>query len=428
MKTYLAFPPARRLSGSVRVPSSKSATNRALLLAALSGTPVTVVHPLDAGDTRALLRCLEAMGARIAPVADGVTLHGPLSGGPGVTVLDAGDSGTAARFLVAMAAATRGTFRITGSGRLRERPMGELVSALRSLGAAIEEEAPGCLPLLVRGGSLSGGPVAVDASRSSQFLSALMLLGAAGVDVEVRATGAVASAPYAALTAESLRAFGHRVDGDGDGDGDGTWRVARGDRAPDRYDTPGDFSSAVPLMAAVGVRGGDLFFPGLAWPSPQADALAVPVLRGMGLAIAAERGGLAARCEPGALSRAAVRATRFPDAVPSLAALAAFAPGESRFEGVGHLRWKESDRLASICEVLAGAGAVAVADSDGLTVRGGFTPTPSTGVLSTFRDHRIAMAAGILSVGRPGLLIEDPGCVEKSYPAFFRDLDSLCER
>lgn len=421
MKSFLAFPSARRLSGSVRVPSSKSATNRALLLAALSDAPVEVVHPLDADDTRALLRCLGAMGARIRTVSGGIVLHGPLSGGGEVVTLDAGDSGTAARFLTAIAAAMPGTFRITGSKRLSERPMGELVSALRSLGADIAEESgAGCLPLLVRGGALSGGPVEVDASRSSQFLSALMLLGAAGVDVEVRATGSVASAPYAALTARSLRAFGHRVEGAG------PWRVGPGVRGPSLYEVPADYSSAVPLMAAAGACGGDILLTGLEWPSPEADALAVAVLRDMGLAISVERGGLAARCERGALSPVNAQAGAFPDAVPALAALAAFAPGESRFEGVGHLRWKESDRLESLSDLLGRAGGSASAGSDRLTVRGGLAGTSRP--LATFRDHRIAMAAGILSVGRPGLLIEDPDSVRKSYPGFFRDLDSLCER
>ncbi|MEO8432743.1 MAG: 3-phosphoshikimate 1-carboxyvinyltransferase [Acidobacteriota bacterium] len=418
----LAFPPARRLSGAVRVPPSKSATNRALVLAALSRTPVQVIDPLDAEDPRALLACLETMGARVSRVSGGISLHGPLSGGRDVAVLDAKDSGTAARFLLAVAAATGGEFRVTGSKRLCERPMGELFSALRSLGAGIREEgASGCLPVLVSGGKLSGGSVAVDASRSSQFLSALMLAGAAGVDIEVRASGPVASAPYAALTAETLRAFGHGVDGAG------PWRVSRGVRSPERYEIPGDFSSAIPLLAAVGAAGGDILLEGLTWPSPEADAGAVPVLEKMGVRISAERGGLAARADSRAVAAVQVVAADFPDAVPALAALAVFAPGESRFDGIAHLRFKESDRLASLADILGRAGALASAEGGALVVRGGLAGRASAS-LPTFRDHRMAMAAGVLAVGRPGVRIEDPDCVGKSYPGFFRDLDSLCER
>ncbi|HEY6146775.1 MAG TPA: bifunctional 3-phosphoshikimate 1-carboxyvinyltransferase/cytidylate kinase, partial [Thermoanaerobaculia bacterium] len=140
MGSALAFPPARRLSGAVRVPASKSATNRALVLAALSETPVTLANPLASDDTSALCRCLARMGARIEEVPEGLRVGGPLGLPPptGVAVLDAADSGTAARFLTAVAAGTAGQFRVTGSPRLRERPFGELVAALRSVGADIE--------------------------------------------------------------------------------------------------------------------------------------------------------------------------------------------------------------------------------------------------------------------------------------------------
>ena len=431
MTSALAFPPARRLQGAVRVPSSKSATNRALVLAALSETPVTLARPLDSDDTHALRRCLVAMGARIDDVSEGLSVSGPLglergaSAGP--VLLDARDSGTAARFLTALACATPGEFRLTSSPRLQERPFAELVAALRDLGAEIEEEGvPGCLPLRVRGRTFSGGRATVDASRSSQFLSALLLLGAAagGGSVEVSAAAAIVSRPYADLTLDSLRAFGHSVEGDGDG----PWRIRRGSRSPSRYDTPGDFSSAIPLLAALGVCGGEIRLAGVALTSREADARAVPVLREMGVEIeAGDDGGVVARAERGALRAVTAAASEFPDAIPALAALAAFAPGESRFDGIGHLRWKESDRLAALADLLTRAGAQAIAKKDSLFVRGplGSPDSNEFARLPTFRDHRIAMAAAILSLGRRRLLIDDPDCVAKSYPRFFSDLDSL---
>ncbi|MDQ6894739.1 MAG: 3-phosphoshikimate 1-carboxyvinyltransferase [Acidobacteriota bacterium] len=426
MRSALAFPPARRLEGALRVPASKSATNRALVLAALSANDVTLVDPLDSDDTRALRRCLAQMGGRIEEVPEGLRVGGPLGRPPSdATVnLDARDSGTAARFLTAIASATPGAFRVTGSPRLRERPFGELVTALRALGADLEEEGrPGCLPLLLRGRVRSSGSVSVDAARSSQFLSAVMLLGAAGESLEVAAAGAIVSRPYADLTLASLRAFGHTVEGDG------PWRIRRGSATPSRHEIPGDFSSAVPLLAALGVCGGEIRLHGVALPSSEADARAVPVLREMGLDVEAAAGGagIIARSRRGGLRPVAARASDFPDSVPALAALAAFAPGESRFDGIGHLRWKESDRLAALADLLRRAGAEAIATEESLLVRG----TPAAGDLarlSTFGDHRIAMAAAILSVGRGRLLIDDPDCVAKSYPRFFADLDSLCVR
>jgi 3-phosphoshikimate 1-carboxyvinyltransferase len=175
MSDYLAFPPATGVRGTVAAPPSKSATNRALVLATLSDSAVAIVNPLESEDTRALSRCLAAMGARFETVPAGLRVGGSLAGPRDREItLDAGESGTAARFLAAVASATPGRFLLTGAGRLRERPVGELVESLRSAGAAIEYAgAPGHLPLRISGGPLRSGRIAVDASRSSQFLSAL---------------------------------------------------------------------------------------------------------------------------------------------------------------------------------------------------------------------------------------------------------------
>jgi len=421
---FLALPPASEVRGERRVPASKSGTNRALLAAALTASRVEVVGPLESDDTETLRLCLSAMGARFEPVAGGVAVSGPLRGDASrEIVLDARDSGTAARFLTAAAAATPGRFLLTGSPRLRERPIGELVDALRAAGARVDYRGEeGCLPIRVEGGAWKVSAVAVDASRSSQFLSALLLAGVA-VDggLTVRATGEVASAPYVRTTIETLRALGHDVE-----EGAGV-QVRRGERLASRYEIPGDFSSAIPLLAAAGAAGGSVALTGLRWPSGDADAAAVAVLGQMGLEIAAETSRIEARASRGALRPVTVRATDFPDAVPALAALAALATGESRFVGVGHLRLKESDRIAALAALVSASGASAVAEADALTVIGPARPRFGAR-LPTANDHRIAMAAGLLALSLPGLLIENPGCVSKSYPRFFADLDSLAVR
>ena len=420
---FLVLPRARRLEGIVRAPPSKSATNRALVLAALASGPVEIARPLVSDDTDAMRRCLRAMGARIEPAADGLRMNGPLSASAAVeTTLDAGDSGTAARFLAALAAAVPGDFLLDGSARLRERPVAELVQALRRGGARIQcrgEE--GFLPLSISGATLRSGEVAVDAGRSSQFLSAL-LLAAAAVEggLTVRPEGDVASAPYVEETLEALRAFGHDVRREGR-----SIAVSRGPSGPTRFEVPGDSSSAVPLLAAAGAASGRVTVLGVSPASSAADARAFPVLASMGIAIEEVPGGVRATREADVpLRPAQVRATDFPDSVPALAALAALARGESRFEGVAHLRLKESDRIAALTALLTAAGA-SVRSSDSDLVVTGCAAGGSSTVLPTFNDHRIAMAASLIAFARGGYLIENPSCVSKSYPAYFRDLCSL---
>jgi 3-phosphoshikimate 1-carboxyvinyltransferase len=428
---YLALPAASELRGEVRVPPSKSATNRALLAAALTGSPVLIEGPLESDDTEALRACLAAMGADIRPAAGGLRVSGPLRGDPArEIVLDARDSGTAARFLAAAAAVTPGRFLLTGSSRLRERPIGELVDALRSAGAAVAYEgAEGCLPLRIDGGPWRSGEIAVDASRSSQFLSALLLAGLSlDGGLAVRASGALASAPYVRTTIETLRALGHEVE---EGATGGALRVRRAPRhsVADRYAVPGDYSSAIPLLATVGAAGGRVVLKGLRWPSADADAGALPVLERMGIRLSATPTFVSTQGDRANLRPVRVAATDFPDAVPALAALAALAPGESRFSGIAHLRLKESDRIAALTALLNAAGARAVAEDDALTVVGpARAPAGAALRLPTAGDHRMAMAAAIIAVARPGILIENPGCVSKSYPGFFRDLESLAIR
>jgi 3-phosphoshikimate 1-carboxyvinyltransferase len=182
------------------------------------------------------------------------------------------------------------------------------------------------------------------------------------------------------------------------------------------------------MLAAVAAVGGDVRLNGLRFPSADADAGALPVLEAMGLTVSGSPAGLAASARAGALRAVATRATDFPDAVPALAAAAALAEGSSRFEGIGHLRLKESDRIAALSELICSAGGRAAAEGNTLVVSGPARPQERPMRLPTRRDHRIAMAGAILALRLPGLLIEAPACVAKSYPEFFRDLERLCRR
>ena len=391
----------------------------------MSSVPVEIAGPLESGDTAVLLQCLMTMGARGRAAGGGLRLGGPLGGDPAREIaLDVADSGTAARFLTAVSAAVPGKFRLDGSARLRERPMEELVAALRWAGAEIRcLDREGHLPLAIEGGTLLAGDLAVDASRSSQFLSAL-LLAAIAVDggLTVRASGPVVSAPYVASTLEALAAFGHVVRRDG-----ASFVVRRGERPPHRYEVPGDDSSALPLLAAVGAVGGRVTVRGIRPDSAAADARALPVLERMGLSIARGADGTTASFSGRKLAAVEVQAADFPDAVPTLVALAAMAEGQSHFTGVAHLRLKESDRIGALAALVGAAGGSARAGEAELVVEGGLRGD-GLARLPTSRDHRIAMAAGLLAIARGGCLIEDPGCVAKSYPGFFRELAGLMIR
>ena len=426
MRDFLAFPPARTVRGSVRVPASKSATNRALVLAAVGRDPVELVGPLDSEDTRALVGCLEAMGAQIAASGRNLIVRGPLGRDRAREfVLDARSSGTAARFLAALAAAVPGRYRLTGSPRLQERPMEELLAALRSAGASIVcAEREGFLPLRITGGVLESGTVEVDAGRSSQFLSALLLAAAVKGGLSVRARGPVVSAPYVETTIATLDAFGYEARPRSDG----AIEVEQKRPRPSSYTIPGDWSSALPLLAAVGIVGGRVEITGLSWPSSDADARAVGALEAMGVSVERSNVSIVASAGPSPRKPVSIVAGDFPDAVPALAALAAHADGESRFSGVAHLAGKESDRLSALVALLEAGGAGAVAGKDDLVVVGPRRPAAVGVRLPTFEDHRIAMAAALLSLSSGGTLIENPGCVAKSYPGFFRDLETILVR
>jgi 3-phosphoshikimate 1-carboxyvinyltransferase len=437
----IAVPPGHRLAGTVRVPPSKSATNRALILAAQSEEAVLLRAPLHSADTEALVACLNKMDVRIRREGEDLRVCGPLPAicSPSSRMLerrlDAGESGTAFRFLLALAATTPGRYVLDGAARLRDRPVAELVEALRAIGGRIRYlGAAGHPPLSVEGEELQGGGVFVDVSRSSQFLSALLLVGGRlAHGLRIRVSGDAVSAPYVETTLDLLRCFGVRWEREPDG-----FHVHPGLPGASEYAVPGDYSSAIALAVAVAVSGGEASLRGLEEPSSQADRAAFDVLAQMGAVLDFAEGTWSVRGGP--LRCVDVRAADFPDAVPVLAAAAAFGSGASVFRGVGHLRYKESDRLGALVDLLARCGIRAEAPEDALTIFGESDVSAFSGphtelrdpqlppLLPTFNDHRIGMAAAILATCRPGVLVEEPGCVRKSYPRFFADLGGLMAR
>lgn len=402
------------VTGRIRVPASKSITQRALVAAALAPGS-RVVGPLDAEDPRLLAAALAAAGFRLVWGEDEVRSEGftPRGGGE----LFMGNNGTGARFLLAQLAATPGRWRLDGDGRLRERPVAALVDALAQLGAAITTgQGPGAgvaLPLEIVGRELGGGVVTLDPSASSQFLSALLLLAPRlRQGLTVRLTGPPPSRPYLDLTTEVLAAVGVAVE----------WRgplevgVAPVRPTPATFVVEGDWSAAAFPMAAAAVAGGAVEVVGVRLDSRQGDAAVARLLAGTGCAVAATPDGVRLS---GPARRPLVADLRdTPDLFPPLAVVTACVGGQ--LEGLAGLAVKESDRVAVMTDRLARLGFAVWCRADAFGAGGGAPPPRGCEEpLSPSRDHRIAMALAVAGSVVRGVRIGAPSCVAKSWPGFW---------
>ncbi len=403
----------------VRPPGSKSITNRALVLAALAGSPSVLQGALRADDTEAMIEALRALGARID--ADGTRLEVRSGVGDRVraeTRIDARLSGTTSRFIAPVAALVGGGIVIDGAPPLRARPMGPILEALVGLGATVEYLGePGHLPVRIDGTDLSGGAVDVDVSASSQFLSALLLIGPRlEGGLEVAAGDAIAARPFVDLTLGVLDDFGAVVHERRPG----RFRVAPGSLAGCEYVVEADATAASYFAAAAAITGGRVRLAGLGEHSRQGDAGFLAVLEAMGATV--QRGTDATVVTGGPLRGIDVDLGGMPDTVQTLSAVAVYASSPTRVRGVGFIRGHETDRLAAVVGELRRLGIDASETDDGLTIVPG---TPSPGVVATHDDHRMAMSFALLGLNTPGIGIEHPGVVAKTYPGFFDDLETL---
>jgi 3-phosphoshikimate 1-carboxyvinyltransferase len=409
--------PAPRASGPLRavvgLPGSKSVTNRALVLAALAEGRSTVRRPLRSRDTDLMAAALRGLGVHVTDTPDGDWLvdgvAGPLQ--PRRHDLDVGNAGTVARFLPPVATLAEGAVRFDGDPRVRERPLGPLLQALRRLGADLDRVDG--LPLVVRGhGGLRGGSVEVDASQSSQLVSGLLLAAprfADGVTVRHRG-GLLPSAPHLAMTVAALRAAGASVDDAAPG----CWTVAPGPlQARDAVVEP-DLSTAAAFLAAPLVAGGSVTVPG--WPrnTAQPGAVLPELLAAMGGRV--ERSDDAVTVSAGdGLHGLEADLRDAPELTTVLTALAALADGPSRFTGVAHIRLQETDRLAALATELNRLGGDVREHPDGVEVH----PRPLTGgVMGSYDDHRVAMAWAVLGLAVDGIEIVDVATTRKTVPDF----------
>ncbi|RGA02103.1 3-phosphoshikimate 1-carboxyvinyltransferase [Microbispora triticiradicis] len=398
---------------TVRLPGSKSVTNRALVLAALADAPGTVRLALRSRDADLMAAALRALGAEMTPSnesADSVdwsVTPRPVRGGVSI---DAGLAGTVMRFVPPVAALAGGPVFFDGDPHARKRPMGPILGALRALGASVDNDA---LPFTIRG-PISGGEVVLDASVSSQMVSGLLLAGARfEKGVTVRHDGPpVPSMPHIEMTVQMLRRAGVEVD---DTETD-VWRVQAGPvRAGDVTVEP-DLSNAAPFLAAALVTGGAVVVPD--WPEETTqggDALR-GLLAEMGARVERVPEGLRVTGS-GSLRGIDADLRDVSELTPTIAALAALADGPSRIRGVAHIRGHETDRIAALATEINRLGGDARETDDGLEIR----PRPLTGgVFRSYADHRMATAGAVVGLVVPGVEVEDIATTAKTLPEFPR--------
>ncbi|NLU76901.1 3-phosphoshikimate 1-carboxyvinyltransferase [Micromonospora sp. HNM0581] len=401
------------VSASLRLPGSKSMTNRALVLGALAAGPSTLSRPLRARDTELMAAALRAMGAHVSIADDDRWLIRPhrLFGPAHV---DVGLAGTIMRFVPPVAGLADGQVTLDGDPHARTRPLGPLIGALRSLGVRVDTPASGSLPLVVLGaGRVTGGEVVIDASASSQLVSGL-LLAAPRFDrgVVVRHVGPpVPSAPHLRMTVQMLRAAGAAVD---DSAPD-VWAVEPGPLTGRSWEIEPDLSGAVPFFAAAMVTGGEVTLRG--WPargSAQPVERLRSLLQQMGATVTLTTEGLSVR-GTGPVKGLHANLSDVSELTPALTALAMLADSPSVFTGISHIRGHETDRLAALAREFTGLGADITESADGLAIR----PRPlHGGVFRTYHDHRMAHAAAVVGLVVPDVELDDVSCTSKTMPEF----------
>ncbi len=404
---------ATPLDAQVLVPGSKSLTNRLLVLAALGDAPSVLTRPLASRDTHLMADALGSLGARVERDGSTWTITPPPDGVKGDIAVDCGLAGTVMRFVPPVAALTGASVTFDGDERARVRPMSPVITALRALGVEIDDGGRSALPFTVHGTShVEGGSLEIDASGSSQFVSALLLTAARferGLDL--RHTGAsLPSQPHVEMTVAELRRRGVDVDATIPD----RWVVGPGPIAALDADVEPDLSNAGPFVAAALVTGGSMRIRD--WP--EATTQAGDAWR----SIAASFGGQVERdgddmlfTAGDALNGVELDLHAVGELTPVVAAMAALAEGDSRLTGVAHLRGHETDRLAALAAEINRLGGDVEELDDGLLIR----PRPLRGgVFGTYDDHRMAQAAVVLGLRVPGLDVENVGTTAKTYPDF----------
>ncbi|CAN5237403.1 3-phosphoshikimate 1-carboxyvinyltransferase [soil metagenome] len=414
--TPLERPP----DAAIRVPGSKSVTNRALIVAALADGHTRIRNPLFADDSYWLMDALVKLGIDVSVDSERAEIN--VNGQCGVidasgVDLFVGNAGTVARFLPPALALGRGPYTVDGVPRMRERPVADLVDAMKQLGAAVEYAGDhGRFPLTVMGGGIPGGEARVSGSKSSQFISGLLMAAPyAARQVTLLAEGRK-EWPYVGITVDMMRSFGVFVV-----QARGRLAVAPALYTARDYEVEPDASGASYFMAAAAVTGGRVRIPGLDSTSPQGDLRFAGVLSDMGCRVE-----ISPDCVevegPDRLQGVEVDMNAFSDTMITLSAIAPFATGPTTIKNIAHTRLQETDRLSAVAAELGRLGIETRTTPSSIHI---IPRTIRPGVVRTYGDHRMAMAFAVTGLATPGVGIRDPGCVTKTFPGYFGLLESL---
>jgi len=422
----LRLEPISRVNGSVTLPGSKSLSNRILLLAALAKGTTVVENLLDSDDIRHMLGALKLLGVNVQLNEDKTVATVQGVGGEFLTPsepLFLGNAGTAYRPLTAVLAAVKGEYELIGEPRMEERPIGHLVDALQSLGGNVNYlKSKNYPPLKICGGEIAGGQVEIDGSISSQFLTALLMAAPLfNGDTTISIKGTLVSKPYIDITLDVMARFGIQVNHDDYQ----TFKVkgAQQYQAVERIMVEGDASSASYFVAAAAIAGGEIEIKGVGAKSVQGDIGFAKVMEQVGAKIDWYDERLVVR--KGQLNGVDIDANAIPDAAMTLATVALFAKGPTAIRNIYNWRVKETDRLHAMATELRKVGADVVEGEDYIEI----TPPEQFNdvAIDTYDDHRIAMCFSMVAVGGKAITINDPKCTYKTFPTFFKVLESVSE-
>jgi len=421
LRVDFALEPSGPVSFDVPVQGSKSLTNRAIICAGLAGGITRLTNASLSDDSRSLSTAMTILNVPVVVLEKESTIvvHSATTR-DSAGRFNMGNAGTAVRFLTSFLCTGKGNYVVDGDERMRERPIGGLVEALRQLGADIRYVAKdGCPPLDIRAQGLRGGKCLVGGETSSQFVSSLLLSapGAEG-DVEIMVRGEAASKPYIEITLDVMRDMGVEVQRDGYH----RFTIKKSQKyVPRELAIEADAASAGYFLAMAAVTGGLARVRGVGSRSHQGELEFARILGRMGCRVTWEPDAIELRGGP--LRGVDVDMNDCPDSVQTLAAVALFAKGGTRVRNVRNLRVKETDRLAAIAKELTKLGAKVKEEEDGFTMVPPAHVKPAQ--ISTYRDHRMAMSFAVAGVAAPGIVIRDGECVSKSFPAFWDQLESL---
>ncbi|ABZ76604.1 3-phosphoshikimate 1-carboxyvinyltransferase [Shewanella halifaxensis HAW-EB4] len=421
----LRLEPIKKVSGTINIPGSKSISNRALLLATLASGTTTLTNLLDSDDIRYMLASLKQLGVsyRLSnnnTVCELDGLAGPLNAGEPQTLF-LGNAGTAMRPLCAALTLGQGQFTLTGEPRMEERPIGDLVDALRQLGAEVSYlKNEGFPPLNITSTGLNGGNVEIAGDLSSQFLTALLMVAPlAKGDVNIKIKGELVSKPYIDITLALMAQFGVEVQNNDYA----SFVIKAGQRyvSPGKVLVEGDASSASYFLAAGAIQGGEVKVTGVGKLSIQGDVKFADVLEQMGADI--EWGDDYIIARQAKLKAVDLDMNHIPDAAMTIATAALFATGTTRIRNIYNWRIKETDRLAAMATELRKVGAIVDEGHDYISV----TPPAklNTAAIDTYNDHRMAMCFSMMAFADCGITINEPECTSKTFPDYFNQFNAL---